>query len=262
MRRYPSCLFERDKTNMKRKLTRFAALLMSAVLAAGLSVRITAANISDADNIVLPLTDPEWGELNRVPINNGSIETTSAISSGSTTASFTDVFPNDYYAPAVAWAVEKGVTNGTSSTTFSPNADCNRAQMVTFLWRAAGSPAPESGDASKFTDVKSSDYFAQAVAWAVENGVTNGTSDAAFSPYSPVTRAQAVTFLWRAQGRPAAAAVESYADVEAGSFYADAVRWAAAKNVTKGTGESTFSPSTTVNRAMSVTFLYRAYGVT
>lgn len=182
-------------------------------------------------------------------------------SAPSAAPSFTDVFPNDYYAPAVAWAVEKGVTNGTSSTTFSPNADCNRAQMVTFLWRAAGSPAPK-GSAARFADVKPDDYFAQAVAWAVENGVTNGTSDAAFSPYSPVTRAQAVTFLWRAQGRPAAAAGESYADVEAGSFYADAVRWAAAKNVTKGTGESTFSPSSTVNRAMSVTFLYRAYGVT
>ena len=175
----------------------------------------------------------------------------------SSPTSFTDVKSGDYYAAPVAWAVEKGITNGVDATHFAPTSPCNRGQMVTFLWRAAGSPEPK-GDASKFTDVKAGEYYAKAVAWAVENNITLGTSETTFEPSSPVSRAQAVTFLWRAQGKPSATAGDIYADVEAGSYYEQAVQWAAAKNVTKGTGNG-FEPSTTVNRAMSVTFLYRTY---
>lgn len=172
-------------------------------------------------------------------------------------ATFADVKSTDYFADAVAWALEKGITNGVDASHFAPTSPCNRGQMVTFLWRAAGCPEPKGGT-TKFTDVKADDYYAKAVAWAVENNITLGMTETAFEPSSPVTRAQAVTFLWRAQGKPAASAGETFADVEGGSYYAEAVRWATANNVTNGTG-SGFEPYTTVNRAMSVTFLYRAF---
>lgn len=172
---------------------------------------------------------------------------------------FVDIAKDAYYAEAVAWAYKHDpqITAGVTELSFGPNQTCTRGQMVTFLWRAAGSPEPK-GDASKFTDVKAGEYYAKAVAWAVENNITLGMSDTTFEPNAPVSRAQAVTFLWRAQGKPSATAGDTYADVEAGSYYEQAVQWAAAKNVTKGTGNG-FEPSTTVNRAMSVTFLYRTY---
>ena len=172
---------------------------------------------------------------------------------------FTDVPANAYYADAVNWAVLNGVTKGTSETTFSPDASCTRAQAVTFLWRAAGSLAPKSS-AMPFTDVDADAYYHDAVLWAVEQDITNGTSDTTFSPNATCTRAQIVTFLWRSQESPAAGAVNPFADVADNAYYAEAVKWAVLEGVTSGTTATTFSPNDSCTRAQIVTFLYRCLG--
>ena len=170
---------------------------------------------------------------------------------------FTDVSEDAYYAEAVAWAVENKITSGASATTFAPNATCTRAQMVTFLWRAAGSPEP-AGTASAFTDVSASDYFAKAVAWAVEQNITTGTSSTTFSPKATVSRAQAVTFLWRAAGAPVAEGTNAFADVASGAYYAPAVQWAVNAGVTSGVSSTAFAPVSACTRAQIVTFLFRS----
>ena len=169
---------------------------------------------------------------------------------------FNDVKPGDYFYDAVNWAVEKGITTGTSATTFSPNASCTRAQIVTFLWRASGSPEPKTAS-NPFTDVAANAYYCKAVLWAVENGITTGTSATTFSPDAPCTRAQGVTFLWRANGSKAASAAASFTDVASDAYYAPAVAWAAEQNVTGGVGNGLFSPDTTCTRAQIVSMLYR-----
>ena len=169
---------------------------------------------------------------------------------------FNDVKPGDYFYDAVNWAVEKGITTGTSATTFSPNASCTRAQIVTFLWRASGSPEPKTAS-NPFTDVAANAYYCKAVLWAVENGITTGTSATTFSPGAPCTRAQGVTFLWRANGSKAASAAASFTDVASDAYYAPAVAWAAEQNVTGGVGNGLFSPDTTCTRAQIVSMLYR-----
>ena len=169
---------------------------------------------------------------------------------------FNDVKPGDYFYDAVNWAVEKGITTGTSATTFSPNASCTRAQIVTFLWRASGSPEPKTAS-NPFTDVAANAYYCKAVLWAVENGITTGTSATTFSPNAPCTRAQGVTFLWRANGSKAASAAASFTDVASDAYYAPAVAWAAEQNVTGGVGNGLFSPDTTCTRAQNVSMLYR-----
>ncbi len=171
--------------------------------------------------------------------------------------SFTDVKKSDYYYDAVAWAVELGVTTGTSDTTFSPSASCTRAQAVTFLWRAAGSPAPK-GNKNPFTDIKKSDYFYKAVLWAAENNVTSGMTSTTFAPNAVCTRGQIVTFLWRAQGGKKVAASNPFKDVKKSDYYYDAVLWAVKNNVTTGTAADKFSPDATCTRGQIVTFLYRA----
>ena len=171
--------------------------------------------------------------------------------------SFRDVNAWDYDALPVNWAVKEGITTGTGEGTFSPNMVCTRSQVVTFLWRAAGSPEPKS-TTTAFTDVKSGAYYEKAVAWAVENNVTTGTSSTTFSPDASVTRAQAVTFQWRANASPAAASASSFTDVAASAYYASAVNWAVENNVTNGTSTATFSPNADCTRAQIVTFLYRA----
>ena len=169
---------------------------------------------------------------------------------------FNDVKPGDYFYDAVNWAVEKGITTGTSATTFSPNASCTRAQIVTFLWRASGSPEPKTAS-NPFTDVAANAYYCKAVLWAVENGITTGTSATTFSPGAPCTRAQGVTFLWRANGSKAASAAASFTDVASDAYYAPAVAWAAEQNVTSGVGNGLFSSDTTCTRAQIVSMLYR-----
>ena len=170
---------------------------------------------------------------------------------------FVDVSTSAYYYDAVAWAVENGVTSGTSATTFSPDAACTRAQAVTFLWRAAGSPAPKSS-VSPFTDVPATAYYYNAVLWAVEQGITVGTSATTFSPDATCTRGQIVTFLFRAVGTTTNEN-DPFVDVADGAYYADAVKWAVAESVTAGTSATTFSPDASCTRAQIVTFLYRAY---
>ena len=172
------------------------------------------------------------------------------------TLDFADVSTDAYYYEAVKWAAKKGITGGTGDGTFNPNGSCTRAHIVTFLWRAAGSPEPKS--TVSFADVPAGSYYAKAVAWAVENGITLGTGDGTFSPNATCTRGQSVTFLYRAMGT-APTTVNGFTDVAAGDFYAEAVAWAVENGVTNGTTDSTFSPSNGCTRAQIVTFLYRAY---
>ena len=167
---------------------------------------------------------------------------------------FDDVSANAYYADAVKWAVEQGITSGTSATTFSPDMSCTRAQIVTFLWRANGSPKADG--ANPFTDVSADAYYYDAVLWAVKEGITSGTSATTFSPDATVTRGQTVTFLYRAAGAPAVTG-GSFADVAADAYYADAVAWAVKEGITSGTGGNSFSPDAPCTRGQIVTFLYR-----
>ena len=170
---------------------------------------------------------------------------------------FVDVKEGAYYYDAVLWAVEQKITSGTSATTFSPDASCTRAQMVTFLWRAAGSPKVENGK-NPFTDVQADAYYYDAVLWAVEKGVTSGTSATTFSPDATVTRGQTVTFLYRNAGSPEVSGTMPFTDVETDAYYAKAVQWAVQQKITTGTSETTFSPMSDCTRGQIVTFLYRA----
>ena len=171
---------------------------------------------------------------------------------------FTDVHAEDYYYDAVLWAAQKGITGGMSDTLFAPNAACTRAQIVTFLWRAAGSPEPKA--LSSFADVPADAYYAKAVAWAVENGITEGTSDTTFAPGTICTRAQGAALLYRAAGSPAVSGSAAFTDVPADAYYADAAAWAEQKGITGGIGNGLFGPHNNCTRAQIVTFLYRLYG--
>ena len=172
------------------------------------------------------------------------------------TGVFVDVATGSYYEDAVDWAVENGITKGTDDTHFSPDGICTRAQAVTFLWRTAGSPKPETRT-MPFTDVPVGSYYYDAVLWAVENGITKGTSDTTFSPNMTCSRAQIVAFLWRSEKSPATGTANPFADVKSTAYYADAVLWAVKENITKGTTSTTFSPNADCTRAQIVTFLWR-----
>lgn len=168
---------------------------------------------------------------------------------------FTDVDSGAYYHDPIQWAVEKGITTGTSRTTFSPGATCTRAQIITFLWRAAGSPEAQSSD-NPFDDVKDTDYYCKAALWAYEKGLVSGTS---FGAFDNCTRASTVQYLWQAAGSPAAAAGTAFSDVASGAEYAQAVAWAVEQGVTAGTSRTTFSPNAACTRGQIVTFLHRAF---
>ena len=172
------------------------------------------------------------------------------------TGVFVDVATGSYYEDAVDWAVGNGITQGTDDTHFSPDGICTRAQAVAFLWRAAGSPKPETRT-MPFTDVPAGSYYYDAVLWAVENDITKGTSDTTFSPNMTCTRAQIVAFLWRSEKSPAAGTDNPFADVKSAAYYADAVLWAVKENITRGTTNTTFSPNADCTRAQIVTFLWR-----
>ena len=172
------------------------------------------------------------------------------------TGVFVDVATGSYYEDAVDWAVGNGITQGTDATHFSPDGICTRAQAVTFLWRAAGSPKPETRT-MPFADVPAGSYYYDAVLWAVENGIAKGTSDTTFSPNMTCTRAQIVAFLWRSEKSPAAGTANPFADVKSAAYYADAVLWAVKENITRGTTNTTFSPDADCTRAQIVTFLWR-----
>ena len=172
------------------------------------------------------------------------------------TGVFVDVATGSYYEDAVDWAVENGITQGTDDTHFAPDGICTRAQAVTFLWRAAGSPKLKTRT-MPFTDVPAGSYYYDAVLWAVENGIAKGTSDTTFSPDATCTRAQIVAFLWRSEKSPAAGTANPFADVKSTAYYADAVLWAVKENITRGTTNTTFSPDADCTRAQIVTFLWR-----
>ena len=170
---------------------------------------------------------------------------------------FYDVAQGAYYADAVQWAVDAGVTKGVDDTHFGPDKPCTRAQAVTFLWRAAGSPEPKVRGTA-FTDVQRGSYYEKAVQWAAENNVTAGTSKTTFSPENTCTRGQIVTFLFRASGSPAVSGGKNpFRDVSSGAYYESAVRWAVTNGITNGTSDTTFSPNNTCTRGQIVTFLYR-----
>ena len=167
---------------------------------------------------------------------------------------FADVPADAYYADAVAWAVKEGITTGTGTNTFSPDLSCTRAQMVTFLWRANGSPVVNY--AMSFTDVPADAYYAEAIRWAVSEGITAGTTATTFSPNAMLTRGQTVTFLWRSNGSPAVSG-SNFGDVASDVYYANAVAWAVSEDITSGTGGNNFSPAAPCTRSQIVTFMYR-----
>ena len=217
--------------------------------------RLDKLTVTDKNGTVLKLTDKGDGKYS-FTMPDGKVEVKAVFAKEVETSPFGDVSTDAYYYKAVQWAQEKGITDGISSDLFGPKQPCTRSQIVTFLWRAAGSPEPK-GTAAGMTDVVPGSYYAKAVAWAVENGITTGTAEGTFSPDATCTRAQAVTFLARAQNAKATGKT-AFSDVPADSYFADAVAWAQANGVTTGTSETTFSPDSDCTRAQIVTFLYRA----
>lgn len=211
--------------------------------------------VTDKDGNALKLTDKGDGKYS-FTMPSGKVDIDATFKKLVETSPFDDVSTNAYYYEAVKWAAENNITGGIGNGLFGPELTCSRGQIVTFLWRAAGSPEPKA--LSTFTDVASDAYYAKAVAWAVENGVTNGTSATTFSPDDPCTRGQAVTFLWRALGQLTGDKA-SFSDVPADSYFAQAVAWAAQSGVTTGVGNNLFAPGGDCTRAQIVTFLWRAY---
>ena len=213
--------------------------------------------VLDKDGKALELTDKGGGKYTFV-MPAGKIAVKAVFMDDNTMLNFfTDVHAEDYYYDAVLWAAQKGITGGMSDTLFAPNAACTRAQIVTFLWRAAGSPEPSA--LSNFNDVPADKYYAKAVAWAVENGITNGTTDTTFGPDETCTRAHGVTFLSRAAGTNTASGNSNFADVDVNAYYASAVKWAVDNGITNGISSSLFGPDSSCTRAQIVTFLYRMY---
>ena len=229
------------------------------------TVTITAKPDSGYQLDDLTVTDKNGKELKLTDKGNGKytftmpaskVEVNATFVKEVETSPFSDVSTSAYYYEAVKWAQEKGITGGIGNGLFGPNQPCTRAQIVTFLWRAAGSPEPKS--MSSFSDVSADSYYAKAVAWAVENGITTGTGDGKFSPDATCTRAQSVTFLFRAIGKLVDSKAE-FSDVLTDSYYANAVAWAVENGVTNGIGDGLFGPDNSCTRAQIVTFLFRAY---
>lgn len=212
--------------------------------------------VFDKNGKELELTDKGDGRFTFI-MPAGRVEVKATFTEEVKISPFRDVSTDAYYYEAVKWAQKKGITGGIGDGLFGPNQPCTRAQIVTFLWRAAGSPEP-GGTAAGMTDVAAGSYYEKAVAWAIENGITTGTADGKFSPNAPCTRAQAVTFLFRAS-KASADGAPAFGDVAADAYYAEAVKWATDNGITNGTTSSTFSPGSGCTRAQIVTFLWRLY---
>ena len=217
--------------------------------------RLDDLTVTDKNGKELKLTDKGNGKYT-FTMPASKVEINATFVKEVETSPFSDVSTSAYYYEAVKWAQEKGITGGIGNGLFGPNQPCTRAQIVTFLWRAAGSPEPKS--MSSFSDVSADSYYAKAVAWAVENGITTGTGDGKFSPDATCTRAQSVTFLFRAIGKLVDSKAE-FSDVLTDSYYANAVAWAVENGVTNGIGDGLFGPDNSCTRAQIVTFLFRAY---
>ena len=211
--------------------------------------------VLDSKGKALPLTD-KGGGMFTFTMPNGQVEVKAVFAAEVKTASFRDVPVDAYYYDAVKWAAEKGITTGQADGLFGSDRSCTRAQIITFLWRAAGSPEPKA--MRSFADVSTDAYYAKAVAWAVENGITTGTGDGKFSPDATCTRAQSVTFLFRAIGKLVNSKAE-FSDVLTDSYYANAVAWAVENGITNGIGDGLFGPDNSCTRAQIATFLFRAY---
>ena len=211
--------------------------------------------VTDKNGKEIKLTEKDGKYQFRMPASDVTVKAVFAAEADIEDEPFTDVAEDAYYHDAVLWAVENGITNGMTESTFAPNATCTRAQMVTFLWRAAGCPVPQNA-AHSFTDLDKDAYYYNAVLWAVEKGITNGVSLDAFDPNGTVTRGQAMTFLWRMDGKTAADADHTFTDVEDGAYYEDAVAWGADEAITNGTSATTFSPDDACIRGQIVSFLY------
>ena len=209
----------------------------------------------DKDGDALKLTEKNGKYTFKMP--SGKVTVKGSFVEEAPVQIFKDVPVDAYYYEAVKWAAEKGITGGVGNGLFAPNQPCTRAQIVTFLWRAAGSPAPKN--MSSFTDVPADAFYAKAVAWAVENGITGGTGDGKFSPDATCTRAQSVTFLYRAAGSPKVSSSAEFGDVATNAYYADAVAWAAKNGITGGIGGGLFGSGNDCTRSQIVTFLYRNY---
>ena len=211
--------------------------------------------VTDKDGDEIKLTEKDDNKFTfKMPGSKVTVEASFKLIETEPENPFTDISKSDYFYDAVLWAADKGITSGVTDTLFAPNVSCTRAQMVTFLWRANGSPVVDY--AMNFTDVPADAYYADAVCWAVSKGITSGTSATTFAPDMTVTRSQTVTFLYRAAGTLAVSG-GSFADVDANAYYADAVAWAVAEGITSGTSATTFSPNAPCTRAQIVTFMYR-----
>ena len=211
--------------------------------------------VTDKNGNEIKLTEKADNKFTfKMPGSKVTVETSFKLIETEPENPFTDISKNDYFYDAVLWAADKGITSGVTDTLFAPNSSCTRAQIVTFLWRANGSPVVDY--AMNFTDVPADAYYTDAVRWAVSEGITSGTSATTFAPDMTVTRAQTVTFLYRAAGTPAVSG-GSFADVAADAYYADAVAWAVKEGITSGTGGNSFSPDAPCTRGQIVTFLYR-----
>lgn len=230
-----------------------ASEVISLISAIGTVTKDSSDKIQAARSAYDKLTD---AQKKLVSNYNVLTEAEAAFAKLSTGLAFTDVKESDYFYDAVKWAVEKEITKGTTATTFSPNEGCTRSQMVTFLWRAAGSPEPTS-TTNPFTDVKTDAYYYKALLWAIENGITKGTTETTFSPNATCTRGQMATFLYRNAKSPAVTGSTSFTDVAADAYYSDAVAWAFQQGITKGATDTTFEPDATCTRGQMVTFLYR-----
>lgn len=212
--------------------------------------------VFDKNGKELELTDKGDGKFTFI-MPAGKVEVKATFTEEVKTSPFQDVPTDAYYYEAVKWAQKKGITGGIGDGLFGPNQPCTRAQIVTFLWRAAGSPEPK-GTAAGMTDVAAGSYYEKAVAWAIENGITTGTADGLFAPDATCTRAQGMTFLFRAS-KASADGAPAFSDVAADAYYAEAVKWATDNGITNGTTSSTFSPGSGCTRAQIVTFLWRLY---
>ena len=211
--------------------------------------------VTDRNGNVLKLTNQGDGKYT-FTMPAGKVDVNAAFVPETVSSPFADVSTDTYYAQPVQWAADQGITGGVSKDSFGPGLSCTRAQIITFLWRAAGSP--ESGSTVRFSDVSADSYYAKAVAWAVEHGITSGTGSGTFDPDAPCTRAQSMTFLYRALGQLADGQT-AFGDVPADSYYADAVAWAVEHGITDGIGGGLFGPDHACTRAQIVTFLYKTY---